>query len=85
MVCRGNYSKRALDDPLLFDLHHDPGEIYPLDTKIPMYTAILEKITSVSGWSHLGDEVLLLLMLYLGLGIEVYTYVLSILISGESE
>ena len=47
MVCRGNFSERVLDTPLLYDLHADPGEIYPLDTKSPEYSTILEKIKSV--------------------------------------
>ena len=47
MVCRGNFSERVLDTPLLYDLHADPGEIYPLDTKSPDYSTILEKIKTV--------------------------------------
>jgi len=47
-VCRKNYTKRALDPPLLYDLHADPGETYPLDTKEQQYADLLTKITSVS-------------------------------------
>ena len=32
IVCRGNYSRRSHDPPLLYNLHQDPGEIYNLDT-----------------------------------------------------
>ena len=47
MVCRENFTERVLDTPLLYDLHADPGEIYPLDTKSPEYSTILEKIKTV--------------------------------------
>lgn len=52
MVCRGNYTKRAVDPPLLYNLHSDPGEIYTLDTKDPKYAQILKQITTVS-WGFL--------------------------------
>lgn len=48
MMCRSNYSKRALNPPLLFDLHSDLGEVYALDTKISKYAEILKNITMVS-------------------------------------
>ena len=46
MVCRGNYTKRALDTPLIYDLHADPGEHYPLDTQ--KYSELLKQLTTVS-------------------------------------
>lgn len=48
MMCRSNYTKHALNPPLLFDLHSDPGEVYALDTKISKYAEILKNITMVS-------------------------------------
>lgn len=51
-VCRSNYSKHAYDPPLLYNLHHDPGEIYPLDTTMPEYQVILKTIMSVSILLH---------------------------------
>ena len=48
MMCRGNFTKRTLDTPLLYNLHSDPGEHYPLDTtKNSDYAKILQQITKV--------------------------------------
>jgi arylsulfatase A len=33
IVCRGNYSMRAFEPPLLYDLTNDPSEAYPLSNK----------------------------------------------------
>ena len=47
-VCRGNFSRKVLDTPLLYDLHSDPGEIYPLNTKGDSeYAEILQKMKTV--------------------------------------
>jgi len=47
-VCRANYSKRAYNPPLLYNLHHDPGEIYLLNSKnTPEYNDVLNTITKV--------------------------------------
>lgn len=51
-VCRANYSKRAYDPPILYNLHHDPGEIYPLNTASQEYQD-MNTITSVSVASKL--------------------------------
>ena len=57
-VCRGNYSLHKHDPPLLFDLHSDPSEVYPLDTTDFEYAQLLvliEEVRScrfhtVNGW-----------------------------------
>ena len=50
MVCRQNYTKRALDPPYLFDLHADPGEKYNLNSKreSSKYAEILKQMITVS-------------------------------------
>lgn len=45
VVCRGNYTKRTLNTPLLYDLHADLGELYPLDTE--KYSEVLKRMTMV--------------------------------------
>ena len=45
-VCRSNYSMHTYDPPLLYNLHNDPSEIYPLDVK--EYSDVMQKITDVS-------------------------------------
>ena len=42
VVCRGNYSRRSQDPPLLYDLHQDPGEIYNLD--VTRYSDVIANI-----------------------------------------
>ena len=44
-VCRGNYSLREHDPPLLYNLEQDPGEVYELPTKD--YADVLEKIDTL--------------------------------------
>ena len=44
-ICRTNYSRHFYDPPLLYDLHHDPGEIYNLDVK--KYQDIMDEINQV--------------------------------------
>ena len=46
MVCRWNYSLHKHDPPLLFDLHSDPSEQYPLSAK--EYNQLLIQINAVS-------------------------------------
>ena len=45
VVCRGNYSMRKLDPPLLYNLVTDASEMYPLDVK--EYADVMEKINDV--------------------------------------
>lgn len=47
-VCRGNYSKTVLDTPLLYDLHIDPGEMYPLNIEARQNVEVIQKIKTVS-------------------------------------
>ena len=44
-VCRDNYTLHQYDPPLLYDLHHDPGEIYNLD--VTEYKEVMDQITKV--------------------------------------
>ena len=44
-VCRDSYKLHYYDPPLLYDLHHDPGEIYNLDVK--EYQDIMVEINKV--------------------------------------
>lgn len=44
-VCRDNYTLHHYDPPLLYDLHHDPGEIYNLDVK--EYQDVMDQISKV--------------------------------------
>lgn len=45
-VCRQNTSLVYHDPPLLYNLHSDPGELYPLDSYT--YRRVLESIEMVS-------------------------------------
>ena len=44
-VCRDNYTLHYYDPPLLYDLHHDPGEIYNLD--VTEYKEVINQINKV--------------------------------------
>ena len=45
VVCRGNYSLRKLDPPLLYNLVVDASEMYPLDVK--EYADVMDKIQKI--------------------------------------
>ena len=44
-MCHSNYSKHAYDPPLLYDLHVDPSEIYPLN--VTEYQDVVQQIEKV--------------------------------------
>ena len=46
-VCRKNYTLHKHDPPLLFDLHSDPSEQYPLDpTEYAQLLTMIDKVRS---------------------------------------
>ena len=51
-VCRDNFTLHHYDPPLLYDLHHDPGEIYNLDVK--KYQDVMDEISKVQLVDRLG-------------------------------
>lgn len=44
IVCRSNYSVRALDPPLLYNLLNDPSEMYPIDPNSDEYKTAMKDI-----------------------------------------
>ena len=48
-VCRSNYTVRAHNQPLLFNLNLDPGEIYPIQSDSSEYNTVMTQITKVKG------------------------------------
>ena len=51
-VCRSNYTVRAHNPPLLFNLNLDPGEIYPINSGSSEYNTVMAQITKVRGGLH---------------------------------
>ena len=47
IVCRSNYSKRALDPPLLFNVLTDPSEVYPIDSTTDEYSTAMKQISEL--------------------------------------
>ena len=48
IVCRGNYTMRKNDPPMLFNLEEDPSEFYPLNNS--QYASTMSQILKLKSW-----------------------------------